>query len=166
MPRGADPIADARALWRAHGWDGAADGMAAVTSVMRAQQILQARVDRALRPHDLTFARYELLMLLVFSRHGSLPLSIVTTRLQVHPTSVTNAVSRLVAAGLVVRVQHPTDGRAALVEITASGRATALAATTTLNEAVFSRPGLSARRTGTLISVLEELRGGAGDFAP
>ena len=33
--------------------------MAAVTSVMRVQQILLSAVDGALRPHGLTFARYE-----------------------------------------------------------------------------------------------------------
>jgi hypothetical protein len=33
--------------------------MATVTSVMRVQQILLSAVDGALRPHGLTFARYE-----------------------------------------------------------------------------------------------------------
>ena len=69
--------------------------MAAVTSVMRAHQIMLARVDDALRPLGLTFARYELLMLLQFSRTGSLPLSKIGSRLQVHPASVTNVVDRL-----------------------------------------------------------------------
>ena len=48
-------------------------------------------------------------------------------RLQVHPTSVTNAVDRLEAAGLVRRLAHPTDGATTLVEITAEGRDRALA---------------------------------------
>ncbi len=47
--------------------------MAAVTSIMRAQQIVQMRVDEVLRPYDLTFARYEVLMLLHFSSRGSMP---------------------------------------------------------------------------------------------
>src|SRR5487761_254435 len=63
-----DPIEEARRQWRVHGWDAAAPGMAAVTSIMRAHQIYLARVDAALRPFDLTFARYELLMLLSLSR--------------------------------------------------------------------------------------------------
>ncbi len=65
-----DPIAEATRQWRGHGWDDAATGMAAVTSVVRVQQILMARVEEVLRPHGLTFARYELLMLLYFSRAG------------------------------------------------------------------------------------------------
>jgi len=160
-----DPVALARASWRAAGWGDAADGMAAVTSVMRAQQILLARVDAALKPYALTFARYEVLMLLHFSSRGSMPLRKASDRLQVHPTSLTNAVDRLERADLVRRRPHPTDGRATLIEITAAGRRTALAATATLNLEVFADPGLTPRRTRTLIDTLEALRRDAGDLA-
>lgn len=138
--------------------------MAAVTSIMRAQQIMQSRVDEVLRPYGLTFARYELLMLLQFSRRASLPVTKASSRLQVHPTSVTNAVDRLETSGLVRRLPHPTDGRATLVEITARGRVTALAATEELNRKVFEQPGLPPRRVAGLVSVLKELRRRAGDF--
>jgi DNA-binding MarR family transcriptional regulator len=138
--------------------------MAAVTSVMRAQQIFQARVDEVLRPFGLTFARYEVLMLLHFSSRGSMPVKKAAERLQVHPTSITNSVDRLEAAGLVVRLPHPTDGRATLIEITRRGRDAALQATNALNRDVFTQPGLSDRRTGVLINVLTELRKRAGDF--
>ena len=37
-----DPVAEAQRQWSAHGWEHAAPGMAAVTSLMRAQQIVQA----------------------------------------------------------------------------------------------------------------------------
>jgi len=159
-----DPIDEARRQWAAHGWEDAADGMAAVTSVMRAQQIVQARVDAVLRPLGLTFSRYELLMLLHFSRAGALPITRASARLQVHPTSVTNAVDRLEAAGLVRRVPHPTDGRGTLVEITDGGRQQALRATAELNDQVFCAPGLTRRRVGALVSVLRDLRRAAGDF--
>src|ERR1700709_1229728 len=103
--------------------------MAAITSVMRAQQIFLARVDEALRPFGLTFARYELLMLLHFSSRGSMPIKKASERLQVHPTSITNAVDRLEAAGLVKRMPHPDDGRATLLAATDAGRERALEAT-------------------------------------
>src|ERR1700755_2465369 len=93
-----DPVAEARRQWGAHGWENAADGMAAVTSLMRAQQIALARVETVLKRHGVTFARYEVLMLLYFSRRASLPMTLIGERLQVHPTSVTNAVDRLEAA--------------------------------------------------------------------
>lgn len=159
-----DPIAAARQKWVDHGWADAAEGMAAVTSVMRAQQIVQARVDDVLKPFDLTFARYELLMLLTFSSRGSMPVKKASERLQVHPTSITNSVDRLEAVGLVRRLPHPTDGRATLIELTEAGRETALKATDALNRDVFSQPGVPARRVGTLINVLTDLRKTAGDF--
>ena len=159
-----DPIEEARRQWVEHGWLEAAEGMAAVTSVMRAQQIMQARVDEVLRPFDLTFARYELLMLLHFSKRGSLPVTKASTRLQVHPTSVTNAVDRLESAGLVRRTAHPTDGRARLIELTSHGQTVAMAATEELNKKVFSQPGLPPRRVTALVAVLRDLRRRAGDF--
>ena len=164
QPLPVDPVQEAHRQWSAHGWEQAADGMAAITAIMRAQQIVQARVDEVLRPLNLTFSRYELLMLLHFSRTGALPVTRASTRLQVHPTSVTNAVDRLEAAGLVRRLPHPTDGRGTLVQITDDGRAQALAATEQLNARVFTDPGLPPRRLASLMSGLRELRRGAGDF--
>ena len=63
-----DPIARAAQIWERRFGDSRA--MAAVTSIMRAQQILLAELDALLRPHGLTFARYEALVLLTFSRGG------------------------------------------------------------------------------------------------
>jgi DNA-binding MarR family transcriptional regulator len=159
-----DPIQEARRQWAAHGWADAADGMAAVTSVIRAQQIYLARIDGVLRPLGLTFARYEMLMLLGFSRAGSLPLNKMGTRLQVHPTSITNAVDRLEGQGLIRRVPHPTDGRTTLAEITDDGRRLALKATEAVNESVFVTPGLVGTDVITLVEVLQNLRRSAGDF--
>lgn len=159
-----DPIAQARRLWAEHGWGEAADGMAAVTSLMRAQQIVSARVEEVLRPYRLTFARYEVLMLLAFSRHGSLPMARIGERLQVHPASVTNAVDRLEAQGLVRRTPHPSDRRATLVELTDDGRVVAAKATDELNAAVFARPGLAPDDVERLLDVLTQMRRTAGDF--
>jgi DNA-binding MarR family transcriptional regulator len=159
-----DPIVEARRLWTERGWADAADGMAAVTSVMRAQQVMLARVDEVLRPFRLTFARYEVLMLLLFSRRGALPLSTVGSRLQVHPASVTNVVDRLEADGLVRRTPHPTDRRATLAELTDRGERVASEATDELNAKVFRDPGLEPERVLELVDVLTELRRHAGDF--
>src|SRR5262245_45277743 len=131
-----DPIGEARRQWEAHGWDDAALGMSVVTSIMRVQQILLARIDALLAPHDLTFARYEVLVLLEFSRHKQLPLGKIGSRLQVHPTSVTNLIDRLEAQGFVDRVPHPTDRRATLAAITAAGRRVVKKATRELNDEV------------------------------
>jgi DNA-binding MarR family transcriptional regulator len=160
-----DPIAEARRNWAAGGWAEAADGMALVTSIMRAQQILLAQVDHALEPFGLTFARYEALMLLSFSRTGKLPLGKIGERLQVHPASVTNVVDRLEAEGLVRRVPHPTDGRATLAEVTAKGRKLGVRATEALNAQVFTSPDLAALDLRQIFESLTSLRAGVGDFA-
>jgi DNA-binding MarR family transcriptional regulator len=154
-----DPIELARANWEAHGWGRAAPGMAMLTSVMRVQQLLSARVDAVLKPHGLTLARYEVLMLLTFSRSGALPLGKIGERLQVHPASVTNAIDRLERQRLVRRTPHPTDGRATLATLTAKGRALAERATSDANE-LFESLDLP-----DLFAALREVRAAAGDFA-
>ena len=165
IPRlAADPIAEAHRQWVAHGWESAADGMAAITSLMRAHQIFLARVETVLRPFDVSFARYEVLMLLHFSKRGALPMRTIGSRLQVHQTSVTNAVDRLEAAHLVQRLPHPTDRRATLVELTRSGRALAEKATAALNAEVFTDTGLSPRAVNDVVKTLGQLRRSAGDF--
>jgi len=161
---GFDPIARAREQWVEQGWGPAADGMAAITSLMRAHQIVLARVEATLRPLGVTFARYEVLMLLWFSRRGSLPMKVIGSRLQVHPTSVTNAVDRLEDAGLVTRSTHPEDRRAMLVALTPTGRELADRATKALNAEVFEQPDLGATDLRSLVDVLTRLRRDAGDF--
>lgn len=159
-----DPIAEAERQWRAHGWADTAPAMAVVTSVMRAQQILLARADAALRPYRLTFARYEVLMLLLFSRRGELPLGKIGQRLQVNPASVTNAVNRLEADGLVERLPNPADGRGTLARITTEGRARADAATAVMNSVVFAGIGVDGPSVGQLFELLRGVRRAAGDF--
>jgi len=139
--------------------------MAAITSIVRAQQIFLARIDAVLRPLDLTFARYEVLMLLLFSRNGSLPLNKIGARLQVHPTSVTNAVDRLEDQDLIKRVPHSSDRRTTLAEISPAGRELALRATAALNQEVFRQPSMSAEDLGKLTEVLQRFRQNVGDFS-
>src|SRR3954464_8628303 len=99
------------------------------TPITRAHQPLLGRCDASLRPHGLTFARYEALVLLHFSRSGSLPLSVIGRRLMVHPTSVTNTIDRLEQQGLVRRQPTPRDGRGVLASITDPGRSVVVRAT-------------------------------------
>ncbi|WP_116284504.1 MarR family winged helix-turn-helix transcriptional regulator [Subtercola boreus] len=159
-----DPIAEAKRQWLDHGWADAAGGMAAVTSIMRAQQLVLARVEGALKPFGLSFARFELLRLLAFSRGGTLPMSSATARLQVHPTSVSNTVDRLQRDQLVERSAHPTDGRATLLQLTPAGRELADRATDALNANVFSQPGFPDDELSSLVGILARFRRESGDF--
>jgi DNA-binding MarR family transcriptional regulator len=157
-----DPIDEAARQWGLR-WQ-AAEQMHAVTSLMRVQQIVLAQLDEILRPHGLTFARYEALVLLTFSRAGSLPLGKMGERLQVHPTSVTSIVDRLEAAGHVVRRRHPEDGRAVLAEITGSGRQVVEGATADLVAARFALADVPGEDLRSLSALLRPVRQAAGDF--
>ena len=163
-PLGFDPIDEARLQWSARWEPDVSDAMAAATSIMRAQQVVLAAVDGALRPFGLTFARYEGLVLLLYSRRGVLPLGKMGPRLMIHPTSVTNIIDRLEQQGLVRRLPHPTDGRTTLAEITDEGRRLAKRATRAVNEAAFGLGGLSQSDLRQLMSIITKLRLEAGDF--
>ena len=139
--------------------------MAAVTSIMRVQQILLARLGELLRPFGLTFPRYETLMVLVFSRTGSLPVGKMGERLQVHRTSMTHMADRLEEAG-------PRDARRArggppldADRDHAAGRDLAARATAVLNEAGFAMDPLDDESLEAITRLLEEVRRHEGDFA-
>ena len=157
-----DPIDEAARQWGTR-WD-RVPAMHAVTSLMRVQQLVIGRLDAILKPHGLTFARYEALVLLVFSSRGSLPLGKMGERLQVHPTSITSIIRRLEAAGLVVRRAHPDDGRAVLAEITDAGRDLVEVATRDLVDADFALGSLDDDALAQLSELLRPVRKAAGDF--
>ncbi|HEY7965789.1 MAG TPA: MarR family transcriptional regulator [Solirubrobacteraceae bacterium] len=159
-----DPIAEARRQWDVHWGPEATASMAAVTSIMRAQQIVMARLNELLEPLDLTFPRYEALMLLFYSRRGELPLGKISDRLQVHRASVTNVIDKLAASGYVERVGHGRDRRTVLARITTSGRAAARRATRRLNSSRFGMEPLDDAACKRLFASLTPLRSGAGDY--
>jgi DNA-binding MarR family transcriptional regulator len=157
-----DPIERASSIWTRR--FGASPSMAAVTSIMRAQQILLASLDSLLRPYELTFARYEALILLSFSRAGYLPLRMIGERLMVHPTSVTNIISRLEAQGFVELRPNPDDGRGKLASITTAGRTVMQSATADLMAAEFGLAGYTEAELTEMFAIFRSLRLSAGDF--
>lgn len=161
-----DPLVEAARQWERHWGRDAVPSMVAVTSIMRAQQVLIGRLNELLEPLDLTFARYEALMLLFYTRKGELPLGKISDRLQVHRASVTNVIDRLVGSGFVVRASHAEDRRAVLAQIPPEGRRAARRATRLLNDARFGVGTSSDSDCEDLFRILERLRVEAGDFAP
>lgn len=137
--------------------------MTAVTSLMRVQQILMAHLNTVLEPFDLTFPRYETLMLLYYSRTGALPMGKIGERLQVHPTSVTSLVDRLERHRYVVREPHSTDRRAVLARITQAGSQVAQEASRLLNTDQFGLGALRREQQEKLTVLLAEVRKVAGD---
>lgn len=138
--------------------------MEAATSIMRAQQLVLAAVEEALIPFNLTFARYEALTLLSFSRFGSLPMGKMGQRLMIHAASVTNIVDRLEAQGLVKRVAHPDDRRTILCELTNDGRRIAEKAAAAVNTSQFGVGILTATERTQLIRLVRKLRAANGDI--
>jgi DNA-binding MarR family transcriptional regulator len=159
-----DPIEEAARQWREHWGEEATPAMAAVTSIMRVQQIVMGRLNEILAPHGLTFPRYEALMLLYLSRHGSLPLGKMGVRLQVHRTAVTNLIDGLERSGYLERSPHPSDRRTTLATITAAGRRVAKRATEELNAARFGTEPLAPGDLETVVGILRELRAAADEF--
>ena len=157
-----DPVAAAARIWEQR-WP-ERERMEAVTSLMRVHQLVLTELDDRLRPLGLTFARFEVLVLLSFSRRGSLSLGKIGERLQVHATSVTPLVKRLEAGGLITRTRHPEDGRAVLAEITPKGRAVTEQASKIITDAQFALGSLDEDQCRSLTQLLITPREAAGDF--
>jgi DNA-binding MarR family transcriptional regulator len=138
--------------------------MATATSIMRVQQVLITDFDAIVGKHDLTFARYEALVLLAFSRGGSLSMSKIGQRLMVHPTSATNIIQRLAGQGFVERVPNPDDGRGTLAVITDAGREAMEAATADLEACRFGLGMLTDEEHAQLFELLRKVRVAAHDF--
>ena len=155
-----DPIDRAGELWAARIGDDSA--MRLATSIMRVQQLLLADFDRVLKPFGITFARFEVLVLLSFSSTGQLPLSKIGERLMVHPTSVTNAIDRLVEAGLVLRTVDEADRRRVLASLTDEGERVLKDATAALNGIDFGLGALGHEEREQAYGILRAVR--ARDF--
>ncbi len=151
-----DPIERAGVLWEKHVGD--ASSMRVATSIMRVQQVLIAELDGVLKPLDLTFARYEVLRLVSFSRAGRLPLSMIGQRLMVHPTSVTNAIDRLTDSGFVERIPDDEDRRRVYASLTTEGKRVLRRATKALMDIDFGLGVLGTAERESLFTVLRSVR--------
>jgi len=157
-----DPIDEAARRWSERYPE--ATRMHAVTSLMRVHQLVLTELDELLRPLGLTFARYEVLVLLSFTRHGELPLGKIGERLQVHATSVTSLVRRVAHAGLIERVSHPADRRALLARIPDPGCALLCDATAVVPPPECGLAAVSEEESRQLSRLLRGPRAAAGDF--
>lgn len=159
-----DVVEASRRVWLER-WDpAAASGMAVFTAILRSYQLLNDQVNEVMRSHDLTFARYEVLAWLATDPESSLTLSWISKTLRIPPATVTNIIDRLEEDKLVRRVQHPSDARTTLAEITPRGQNVATDATRDLNETVYERIGLSERKRSQLLELLAELRANGNEF--
>jgi DNA-binding MarR family transcriptional regulator len=160
-----DAIIEARRRWEVRGWP-EPDAMAAAHSIMRASQIILADLDAAVEPFGITYARYEVLAYLSFSRDNRLPLNKLSARLRVHPASMTNTLNRLEAAGLAQRVPDPTNKRVVFAEITDAGRSLMPKATAAIGKTKFGVGALDLDQMRTLVDIITAVRRDHLEFIP
>ena len=158
-----DPLEEATTRWRKRGWPGP-DELAAAQSVLTASQMILTAVDAALDQFGLTFARYEALALLSFSKEGRLPVGKMSARLRVHPASMTNTVTKLEADGLLRRLSDSSDRRTVLAEITDDGWALVGVATEELAKVQFGTAGLDPDQRKAIVEIIRDFRIARGEF--
>ena len=157
-----DSIAEGHRQWEKHHSLESADGIAVLSSAARMTEILFQGAEKVLKPYGITFAHFELLTMLVYSRRSGLPMSKIGARLQLPPASLTHTVSKLESAGLVERSRDPKDKRSTLVSITDQGIALSSTATPALNE-YFTNLPMDKADQASVRRIAAELRIQAGD---
>jgi DNA-binding MarR family transcriptional regulator len=158
-----DPILQGYDLWVDNGWDDCAEGLAAVTSILRVRQVLTQRADHILAPIALSFARYQVLLAISLN-DGALSLAQVSRVLRLHQTSVTGLIDKLAAQGLIARTRHATDRRITIAEMTPAAQSLLPEAIRLLNAELFPKLGLTTEEVRAMIAVMRKMRLSWGDF--
>jgi DNA-binding MarR family transcriptional regulator len=98
-------------------------GLALLLSVSLTRELLgQFEEERFFRDADLTSPQFNVLRILRGGPRQGYPLTEIRRRLISRNADVVRLVDRLVARGLVARVDNPADGRSSLVQVTDPGR--------------------------------------------
>ncbi len=154
-----DPVTEAARHW-AERYPGT-QGFSGLVSLIRAYSVAVRSIESVLRPFGLNLSRYEVLLLLSFTRAGRLPTMRLRDLLMVHGSSVTYLVDRLEEAGLVERAADAADGRVSLVCITDSGRALVDRASHALGDIGFGAfASLGEEDATQLVGILAQVRAG------
>lgn len=93
-----------------------------VVELIRTGSLVGSRIAAVLRPHGLTEASFNVLMILEGSERALCPHEIGERRLVTRGT-VTGVLDSLERNDLIRRMPHPGDRRSLLIELTAAGRA-------------------------------------------
>ena len=143
----------------------APDRFAAAASLMRAHHLVTARLEAALKTHDLTVTTYLMLVTLSLSERGTRRLSYLARYLMVHQTTVTQMVDQCERRGLVQRRPHPTDRRTTMAVLTRDGRTLLRRANKAASAAGFGFGDVDDVTVETLSAALRAVRHEHGDRA-
>jgi DNA-binding MarR family transcriptional regulator len=152
-----DPVAWVQSRWAERELP-QPERFAVAASLMRAHAIVVARIEEALREHELGLTAYLMLVTLGLSDGDGRSLSYLARYLLVHQTTVTQMVDRCEQRGLVKRTPHPTDRRTTLVALTRHGRTLLRRATADAAAAGFGLDEVGDARLPALRDALNELR--------
>jgi DNA-binding MarR family transcriptional regulator len=120
MPAERDAIDGIRADWAALRPDLDTEPIEVLGRILRAARVLQQAADAWLESSGITRSEFDVLSQLRRAGRGLRP-GDLTAGIVGSPAATTKRIHKLVAAGLVLRVADPADGRAALVELTPAG---------------------------------------------
>ena len=100
------------------------DGETAPSGLAVDLRIALTRVGRRLRAQrgEIEMSEGRLSILTTLNRHGALAPGVLAEHEHVRPPSMTRAINALVELGFVTKVDHATDGRQVVVELTDAGR--------------------------------------------
>lgn len=132
----------------------------AMLSILRTSDLLENRVARVLREHQVTPSQYNVLRILRGEGRPMQTIEIAKRMIQVAP-AITRVIEQLQKVGLIKREQSPDDGRVFLIQLTAKAEKLLHAMDHPVNEIHETlMVGLNDAELQQLIALLNRLRAG------
>lgn len=136
---------------------GAGVTYAAALHLMQAERVMGAQISGVLRSHGLSWPQWSTLTMVHLVPSDRVHLGKIAKSLEVHATTITNAVDRLAELGLVERLTDPADRRTVLAAVTPAGSAKADEVMHELAEQKFGLAALTAGELHTLAALLAKI---------
>jgi DNA-binding MarR family transcriptional regulator len=136
---------------------GGGDRYEVALNLMVAERRLIGTIGDVLKEHGLTRPQWSVLTILHLAPTEQIPLGRIAQTLEVHGTTITNAVDRLVDLGLAERALDPNDRRSIFAQATPEGDRTSDAILRRLTELQFGLAALSENEVKTLSRILSKL---------
>lgn len=137
--------------------DSAAANTALIAAILQTQKLINHHLNSRLRSLGLSFARYEVLAVLV-AADKPMPIKHLVRALDRHPTTIGSLVDGLQATRLAQRTVNKHDRRSTLVTITDKGRAVTASATEAVEALTLANPEVMHRLRADLEHLLSATR--------